>query len=382
MSTSANGGSAGSDNSAGGNNSLATNLGAITAADRDFKLRPLQVTWEITRGLDWKAKPNRNLARVQRDPKELPTAEAFHFIDEIAAMHVPLLIITGGDPLSRIDLMPIVQYASKRSVRSSLTVVPTPLLTRDVIKELKECGLMRMGFWLHGSTPALHDAYWGIRGSHRQTLDAIGWCHDEKLAVQVNTVVSRRNLHDIEPMIELVTRLDAFLWSVFFFVPPGPEQAEELPSAEEHEQVFAKLYNAAKDVRFQIKTTEGQHYQRFLLQQRARESRGRLTEEDVITCAPRGLNDGREFAFVNYAGDVYPSRFLPLAAGNVTDEPLSKIYCESELFASLRDSSKLQGKCGRCAMRNVCGGSRARAYAMTGDLFAEDPACAYLPKAS
>lgn len=348
-------------------------------AMRDFKLRPLQVTWEITRAIDWKSSSSRSLARCPRDPRELPTAEAFHLVDEIAAMHVPLLIITGGDPLSRIDLLPIIHYASRRCVRTSLTVLPTPLLTRDIISELKDCGLMRMGLWLHGSTAALHDSYWRIPGSYRRTLEAIGWCHDAGLSIQVNTIMARRNIYDVDPMVELLTRLDALLWSVFFFVPSGPEQTTDMLTPAEHEQVFAQLYAASRRVRFQIKTNEGQHYQRFLLEQRARESRGRLTEDEVITCAPRGVDDGREFVFVNWAGEVYPSRFLPLSAGNVIEEPLAKIYCDSELFSSLRDSSKLKGKCGRCSMRNVCGGSRARAYALTGDLFAEDPACIYQP---
>jgi radical SAM protein with 4Fe4S-binding SPASM domain len=143
--------------------------------------------------------------------------------------------------------------------------------------------------------------------------------------------------------------------------------------------VFAKLFAASRQVRFQIKTTEGQHYQRYLLQQRAREKRGRITEADVITCAPKGVNDGKGFVFVDHLGEVFPSRFLPLSAGNVTKQRLSDVYCDSPLFVSLRDSSKLKGKCRRCPARNVCGGSRARAYAMTGDLFAAEPCCAYEP---
>ena len=116
-------------------------------------------------------------------------------------------------------------------------------------------------------------------------------------------------------MIELLTRLDVVLWNVFFFVPPSREQAEDLLTADEHEQIFAKLYAASRVVHFQIKTTEGQHYQRYLLQQRARESRGRMTETDVITCAPKGVNDGKGFVFINHQGEVYPSRFLPALRG-------------------------------------------------------------------
>jgi len=344
-----------------------------------FQLRPLQVTWEMTQACEWKPPRARAAARPRREPREFSTAEAFHLIEEVAAMHVPLLVLTGGDPLLRPDLYPIVEFAARRSVRTSLTVLPTPLLDKHVIPELKERGLMRIAFWMHGSSAALDDAYWNVTGCHQRTLEAIGACHEAGLPVQVNTIMARRNFHDVEPMIELLTRLDVTLWNVIFFVPSDRSQASEMLSAEEHEQVFAKLYQASKVVHFQIKTTEAQHYQRYLLQQRARESRGRMTESDAITCAPKGVNDGKSFVFINSTGEVYPSRYLAISAGNVTGQSLSEIYCESPLFVSLRDSSKLRGKCGRCPARNVCGGSRARAYAMTGDLFAQEPGCVYEP---
>jgi AdoMet-dependent heme synthase len=169
------------------------------------------------------------------------------------------------------------------------------------------------------------------------------------------------------------------LWNVFFLVPSSREQAIELLTADEHEQIFVKLYAASKMVHFQIKTTEGPHYQRYLLQQRAWQSRGHLTEADAINCVPKGANDGHGFVFINQHGDVYPSRFLPLSAGKLMTQSLAEVYSDSPLLVSLRDSSRLKGKCGRCPVRTVCGGSRARAYVMTGDLFASDPGCAYEP---
>jgi len=342
-------------------------------------LRPLQVTWEMTHACGWKAAPARANARAPRDRHHCSTAEAFHLIDEVAAMQVPLLALTGGDPLQRPDLFPIIEYAASRSVRTSLTLLPTPSLDPCVVPELKACGIMRLAFWLHGSSPTLNDSHWGIFGLHRRTLAMVGGCHEAQLPVQINTIVSKRNFHDIESMIELLTRLDIDLWNVFFFVPGNRDEESNLLSAEQHEHVFSKLYAASRHVQFQIKTTEGQHYQRYLLQQRARESRGRLTVQDVVANPPRSVNDSRGFVFINHRGEVYSSRFLPIAAGNVTGESLPDVYCNSPLFISLRDSSRLKGKCGRCPVRNVCGGSRARAYAMTGDLFASDPCCAYEP---
>ncbi len=343
-----------------------------------FRSRPLQVTWEMTNSSGWK--PIRARARGARDLQQFSTAEAFHLIEEVADMHVPLLALTGGDPLLRPDLLPVIEFASERSVRTSVTLLPTVRLEAGIIADLKACGLIRVAFWLHGSTPGLNDPYWGMPGLHRRTLEIIGACHEVQLPVQVNTIVSRRNFQDVDPMIELLARLDVALWNVFFFVPPTREEAGEMLSADQHEQVFARLFNASRRVDFQIKTTEGQHYQRYLLQQRVRESHGRLTEATAVPHAARGVNDGRGFVFINYRGEVYPSRFLPLSGGNITTQSLAEVYCESPLFVSLRDVSKLKGKCGRCPVRTVCGGSRARAYAMTGDLFAADPCCAYEPE--
>lgn len=344
-----------------------------------FQLRPLQVTWELTQACDWKASRQRSATRQSRDKREFSTAEAFHLVEQVAAMHVPLLVLTGGDPLTRPDLYPIVEFAARHSVRTSLTLLPTPRLEAEVLKDLKERGLMRVAFWIHGSTAHLDDAHWGVAGAHQRILNAIGTCHEIGLPIQINTIITRKNLPDVEPMIELLTRLDVIAWNVIFLVPPSREQAQDMLTAEEHEQVFARLHAASKHAHFQIKTTEAQHYQRYLLQQRMRGSRGRLTESDVVTSAPKGVSDGKSFVFINAHGEVYPSRYLPLSAGNVTAHPLSELYSESPLFNSLRDSSKLKGKCGRCPVRNVCGGSRARAYAMTGDLFAQEPCCAYEP---
>lgn len=292
-------------------------------------------------------------------------------------MQVPVLALTGGDPLTRPDLFPIIEFAARRSVRTSLTLQPTPLLAPSVISELKARGLVRVGFWLHGSTPQLNDGHWGGSGLYRRTLDIIGSCHEVQLPVEVNTIVSRRNFHDLDSMIELLIRLDVAWWNVVFFVPTHRDEAGAMLSAPEHVAVYGELYAASKRVHFQVKTTEGQHYVRYLLQQRVRESRGRLTETDVVATAPEGVNDGRGGVFINCRGEVYPSRFLPLSAGDVTRQSLNEVYSESPLFVSLRDTSRLKGKCGRCRARHLCGGSRARAYVMTGDLFAPDPCCAF-----
>jgi AdoMet-dependent heme synthase len=345
---------------------------------RDFDVRPLLVIWETTQACDLSCVHCRANARPKRHPLELSTAEAFHLIDQIAEMRVPLFVLTGGDPLKRPDLLPIVEYACRRGVRTSLTPSTTPLLTRNVVFQLKNSGLMRMALSLDGSTAELHDGFRGVEGSYRQTLAALDWCHEASLPVQVNTTVSRYNLADLDNLVELLSSLKVVLWSVFFLVPTGRAQFAQLLGPEEHERVFGRLYAASKKVKFHIKTTEGQHYRRYALQQKAREPHAK-TERELIDRAPKGVNDGKGLMFVSHIGEVYPSGLLPISAGNVLWEPLREIYLNSALFLSLRDSSQLKGKCGRCEFKEICGGSRARAYAASRDPLAEEPCCAYIP---
>jgi AdoMet-dependent heme synthase len=348
---------------------------------RDFDFRPLLVIWEMTQACDLRCVHCRASAQPQRHPLELTTAGAFQLVDQIADMRVPLFVLTGGDPLKRPDLMRIVRYACQRGVRTSITPSATPLLTRAAVFELKQGGLMRMALSLDGSTGQLHDGLRGVPGSYQRTLDAVGWCHEARLPVQVNTTVTRRNVDNLDSMIELLKSLDVVLWSVFFLVPTGRAQMTDLLSPEEHEEVFARLYSASKRVRFHIKTTEGQHYRRYVLQQRAKNAPNGMDIASMIGHAPNGVNDGKGFVFVSHVGEVFPSGFLPHSAGNVSQTPLSEIYLCSPLFRALRDTSRLKGKCGVCEFHDVCGGSRARAFAFSGDPLGPEPCCSYIPAA-
>jgi radical SAM protein with 4Fe4S-binding SPASM domain len=181
--------------------------------------------------------------------------------------------------------------------------------------------------------------------------------------------------------------LSITLWSVFFLVPTGRGKLDELLNADEFEQIFAKIYSLSKTASFDIKTTEAQHYRRVLLQQRVAERKAgaeiSATQDkatDAIGRAPRGLNDGKGFVFISHTGEVFPSGFMPMSAGNIRQQGLSGLYRESALFRSLRDTSNLEGKCGLCEFKEICGGSRARAFALTGNPNAEEPCCSYVPK--
>ncbi len=357
----------------------------------DFDEKPFIAIWETTQACDLACVHCRACAQPARSSDELTTEEAKRLIDQIAEMAVPVFVLTGGDPLKRPDIFEIVRYAADRKVRISLTPSATPLLTREAIVKLQQSGLARLAVSLDGPTADIHDAFRRVPGSFQWTMDAVRWAREIGLPVQINTTITRHNFHQIHDVIALLATLDITLWSVFFLVPTGRGEDIGLLSAEEFEQVFAILHQTAQRALFDIKSTEAQHYRRFLLQRRTEARRQHaLPGEKLPQLMPSmtddgigramGINDGKGFVFISHRGEVFPSGFLPLSAGNIRQQSLSKIYRESPLFRALRDSKNLKGKCGDCEYREICGGSRARAYAVSGSPFAEEPCCVYQPK--
>jgi radical SAM protein len=353
----------------------------------NFNERPFIAIWEVTQACDLACVHCRASAHPDRHPMELSTAEGKNLIDQIAALKVPVFVLTGGDPIKRLDLFELICHARSVGVRVSLTPSATPLLTRDIIVRLKDAGLARLAVSLDGASAETHDAFRGKSGSFARTLDAVRWANEVGLPVQINTTFSRRNIAEIDDIVTLMERLKITLWSVFFLVPTGRGKLNDLLSAEEFESVFAKVYILSRTASFDIKTTEAQRYRRFLLQKRAAERKLGIgagaefvRDTDAIGRAPRGLNDGKGFVFISHKGEVFPSGFLPLAAGNIREQELAAVYRESPLFRDLRDTSKLEGKCGSCEFKEICGGSRARAYALTGNANAEEPCCVHIPR--
>ena len=356
----------------------------------DFDERPFIVIWETTQACDLACVHCRACAQPIRSALELSTDEAKRLIDEVAALEAPVFVLTGGDPLKRPDIFELVEYASTHRVRISLTPSATPLLTQEAIHKLKQCGLARLAISLDGPSAEIHDAFRRVPGSYDWTLRAVRWAREIGMPVQINTTITRRNLQHTDSIIALLEQLDIVLWSVFFLVPTGRGSNSDLISAEEFERVFEKMHETSRRVKFDIKSTEAQHYRRYLLQRRTEEKRKGNGQPlppmfsggtaDGIGRA-RGINDGKGFVFISHMGEVFPSGFLPVSAGNVRRHSLTEIYRHSPLFVSLRDSKNLKGKCGVCEFREICGGSRARAYALTGDAFAEEPCCTWQPKA-
>lgn len=360
-------------------------------ASFDFNKGPFIVIWEVTQECQLACSHCRASARQFRDPNELTRSEGFSLIQEVSKFEPqPLLVLTGGDPMRRPDLLEHVRYGVQKGLRVSVAPSATPLLTNGAVREIKAAGAARVSISLDGATAETHDSFRGVQGSFQWTIDALRHTRATGIPVQVNTTVSRRNLRYLKEIAGIVREFGAVLWDLFFLVPTGRARKEDMIFPEEHEEVLIWLYELAGRAQFNVKITEAPQYRRVVLQKQngSRSNTNRLLDGKSFTqpnTPPHEIgrstfvNDGKGFCFVSHIGDVCPSGFLPVSAGNVRQRSLLDIYQNSRLFGELRDPAKLKGKCGVCEFRWSCGGSRARAFALTGDYLAEDPWCVYKP---
>ncbi|MFN8526525.1 MAG: TIGR04053 family radical SAM/SPASM domain-containing protein [Chloroflexota bacterium] len=360
----------------------------------DFNQTPYVVAWETTRSCALACRHCRASAIPRRDPTELSTEEGKRLIDDLVRLGGPILILTGGDPFMRPDLAELARYGVERGLNVGLSPSATSLVTRERLSTLRDVGVSMVHVSLDG-TEATHDAFRGVVGSHRRTLEIIHDVRDLQIPLQIGTTATRQTVADLSSVADLLKDSDIQVWNVFFLVPTGRAQRADMLDAAETEEILEWLWRLSRDVPFRVRTTAAQHYRRVVIQQERR-SRGLAPDAPSADVrweatgagyafregrAPQqqGVNDGKGFAFISHTGDVCPSGFLQLPVGNVRTRSIVDIYREDPVFRTLRDPGQLKGKCGRCDYRDVCGGSRARAWALTGDPLNPDPACAYVP---
>lgn len=344
------------------------------SGDVDTAERPFVLVWELTQACDLACKHCRAEADPQRHPGELTTAEGKELLDRASDFgDDQLVVFSGGDPLAREDAVELVAYGTDRGLRVTMTPSGTASLTPGRIEALAEAGLRRLALSVDGATETAHDEFRQEPGSFAETMAAARAAREAGLPLQVNTTVCAETVEELPGIKELVAELDAVLWSVFFLVPVGRGSVLDPITPERAERVMEWLCGI--DAPFGIKSTEAPHYRRVAAQQRAdgESGGGSLGRQTGITA-------GDGFAFVSHTGELLPSGFLPLSAGNVREADLVALYREADLFERLRDPDQLAGKCGACPFRRVCGGSRSRAYAHTGDPLGSDPLCAYVPE--
>lgn len=346
---------------------------------RSFHHSPMLVFYELTQACDLVCQHCRACAQSRSDPAELKTHESKRLIEQLTEFpDPPMLVLTGGDPFKRADLFELLEHAVGVGLDVSITPSATPLVTHDAIKRLRDAGISRIAVSIDGADAATHDANRGVAGSFIRSLEILQDARRLGVETQINTTLTPANLDQIETMADQFATLDIALWSVFFLVPVG--RAGKMPrlSAEECEQAFARLWQQSQSQPYMIKTTEAPHYRRYAIQnQVSRVLRG--GERVLRPFIPAGVNDGKGVMFVSHAGMIHPSGFLPVVCGMFPMQSVVDVYQDSPIFQRLRDSSQLEGKCGRCEFHNLCGGSRARAYAVTDNMLAEEPDCDYIP---
>ena len=366
----------------------------------DVNDRPHVVVWEVTRACQLACKHCRADAQPLPHPRQLTTEQGKGLLDDIAASGTPrpMVILSGGDAFERPDLSELIAHGTSRGLAMSLSPSVTPLLTDAKLGEVREAGIKAFSLSLDGATAATHDSFRGFPGTFDATLDAAKLVVKHGFRFQVNTTITAGNVHEMPALLETVMGMGANMWYILLLVPMGRATDMQPLSPDAMEDVLNWLHDVSD--RIAVKVTEGPAYRRLALQREAARVDGtpmpptgelheqlsadtfnRLGEctERRVPRPPIGVDAGRGFAFIDHIGEVFPSGFLPLPCGSVHDMPFSEIYRTSPTMQQLRHTEEFTGKCGECQFNWICGGSRARTYAMTGDPFTSDPSCIWEP---
>lgn len=348
---------------------------------RDFAVSPLLVFYEVTQACDLVCTHCRACAQPSPHQHELTTEQSLRLIDQLAEFPTPpTLVLTGGDPLKRRDIYELIEHAVWLGMPVAITPSATPLVTPAAIERLVRVGVSRLAISIDGADAATHDATRGVAGSFDRSLRILADANASGISTQVNTTLTPALFPHIERLADLLSELEIDMWSVFFLVPVGRALHAPRLTADQCETAFARLWVQSKRQPYVIKTTEAPHYRRFMIQHR--NPSFPLPGGGPPAFTSLNVNDGKGVMFISHRGAIHPSGFLPLHCGTYPNDHVVRVYQQSPIFRELRDPDQLEGKCRRCEFRKVCGGSRARAFAASGNPLAEEPDCAYGPKSA
>ncbi len=354
--------------------------------------------WESTIRCNLACAHCRRLESNEADIADLSTAQAEDLIRQLADLgqrqpQMPVLVFSGGEPLCRADLFPLIGTARQRGIIPALATNGT-LIDKDKARQIREAGVMRVSVSLDGATAEVHDRMRQIPGAFDQAVEGVRRLHEHLVPFQINMTLTKQNAGQLQEVYDLARSLGAVAVHLFMLVPVGCGEilAEtDMLSPQAYEQIMQEIVDLESRGQIQIKVTCGPHYERVKrqLQPAVRSVPVRAYQETphgVTTNGHRqsakGCLAGLGVLFVSHRGDVYPCGYLPIDCGNVLEKKLTEIWDENEDLARMRDVAALEGKCGLCGYRHVCGGCRGRAYAATGNYMAEEPFCAYIPPAT
>lgn len=347
----------------------------------DYARNPMLVYWEMTQACALACRHCRAEAVATAHPHQLNHAESKTLLRQIAAFDKPLphLILTGGDPLQRTDIYDLIDEARMLGLTVSITPSATATLTREVLARLKQHGIESLGLSLDGSSAMRHESVRGVEGCFEWTMRAVRDAADVGLPLQINTLVSQETVDDLPALYELLKTQTVMRWSLFFLIAVGRGKELQPIAPAQGEACLNWVYDLSEIAPFQIKTTEAPSYRRVALNRMRAEGRGAQQIESTSVYRGFGIRDGHGIVFISNQGYIYPAGFLPLMVGSVRHDHLVDVYRNAPIFRALHAPSQFKGRCGRCEYRAICGGSRARAFAYTGDALASDPFCAYEP---
>ncbi len=341
------------------------------------------VAWETTRRCNLACKHCRAVAEDHPYDNELDTNASFRLLEQIKEVGDPIIILTGGEPLLRDDIFDIAAFGSKLGLRMVMAPNGT-LITRDIAEKMKKSGIKRISVSLDGSTPETHDTFRGLENAFKNSIRGIKIAKQAGIEFQINTTITKTNLDQIPKILELAENLGAVAHHIFLLVPTGRGKyiVDSEINAKEYEETLNWFYDQSQKTSLQLKATCAPHYYRILRQRAKKDGKKVSFETHGLDAVTRGCLAGTGFCFVSHVGRVQTCGFLDVECGDITQQTFKDVWENSQVFNKLRDFNNLEGKCGICEYKSVCGGCRARAYEATGNYLAEEPLCSYQPKNS
>ncbi len=348
-----------------------------------MEFEPKWIAWEVTRRCNLRCVHCRSSSTLEaKKHPDFPYEEAVRVLDDISSYAKPVVVLSGGEPLLRQDVFDIAAYGTEKGLRMCMATNGT-LVTDEVCENMNKAGIKMVSLSLDGSTAKVHDDFRNMVGAFDGTINAAKLFKKHNISFLINSSFTKRNQEEIPKILKLAKELGATAWYMFMIVPTGrgEEIMNELISKEDYEDLLKWHYEMEKlEDELLVRPTCAPSYYRVVLQQ-AKEKGDTFKRRTLqfSTGGSKGCLAGQLISLIDVDGNVLPCSYFPKVAGNIREQSFQDIWENSPLFKELRDFKKYKGRCGSCEYVNVCGGCRARAYAVTGDYLDEEPFCDYMP---